>query len=131
LIRLQPDGAGRWKSAEPVPTGGAWKSVVYLASGPTMLTAPIYFPPDPTYGSPGYPADPVMKRSFEPSTRLITSESHGGPPWVALAAYLVLAVVAAGWFLTLALAARRVSATAPTVRPAQRATPRRRRLISG
>ncbi|HVD00433.1 MAG TPA: hypothetical protein VNG93_04720 [Candidatus Dormibacteraeota bacterium] len=33
LIRLQPDGAGRWRSAAPVPTGDSWKSVVYLASG--------------------------------------------------------------------------------------------------
>jgi hypothetical protein len=109
LVHLLSVSAGRWRSAEPVPTGGAWKSVVYLASGPTMLAAPIYFPPDPTYGSAGYPADPLMKRSLEPSSRLITSESHSGPPWVALAAYLALAIVALGWFGSLALAARSVS----------------------
>jgi hypothetical protein len=129
LIRLQAEGAGRWRSAEPVPTGGAWKSVVYLASGPTMLAAPIYFPPDPTYGSPGYQAGPVMKRSFEPSPELITSESHGGAPWVALAAYLALAVLAAGWLLSLALAARRVSALAPVPARALGGAPLRRRPL--
>lgn len=129
LIRLQPVGAGLWRSAEPVPTGGAWKSVVYLASGPTMLAAPIYFPPDPTYGSSGYAADPLVKRNLVPSVRLITSESHGGPPWVALAAYLALAVVALGWFLSLALAARRVSASAPG--PSETRSPAGRRRLAG
>jgi len=109
LIRLQPEGGGVWRAVEPVPTGGAWKSVVYLASGPEMLAAPIYFPPDPTYGSPGIQVEPRAERDFEPSPRLITSESHGGPPEVALAAYLALAVVAVGWFGSLALAARRVA----------------------
>ncbi|HVD00434.1 MAG TPA: hypothetical protein VNG93_04725 [Candidatus Dormibacteraeota bacterium] len=44
-----------------------------------------------------------MKRSLEPSPRLITSESHGGAPWVALVSYLALAVVAAGWLSASAL----------------------------
>ena len=117
LIPLLPDGPGRWRSASPVPTGGAWKAVVYLASGPELLAAPIYLPPDPVYGSRGYPADPVATRRLEPSQRLLTSESHGGPPGVALAAYLVLAVVAAGWFVSLALAAARLSGGAAPSAP--------------
>ena len=86
-----------------------------------LLSAPIYLPPDPTYGSRGYQAEADVTRPFVPSPQLITSESHGGPPGVAILSYAALGVMAAGWVLSLALTANRVrsagAATGETAAP--------------
>nr|MDQ6917743.1 hypothetical protein [Candidatus Dormibacteraeota bacterium] len=109
VIRLNPTGSGRYQADAPVPTGGTWKSIVFLASGDRLVSVPIYFPPDPEYGSPGYQATGESVRSFAPSPRLITSESHGGPPGVAIAAYTALWLTLLAWLVSLALAAVQVA----------------------
>jgi len=109
LVHLTQVGPNTWQADQPIPTGGGWKSIVFLAQGDKMLSAPIYLPPDPTYGISGYQAEPDVTRPFVPSPKLITSESHGGPPGVAILAYIAFFVTAAGWVLSLALAANRVS----------------------
>jgi hypothetical protein len=104
VIQLRETGAGRYEAVEPVPTGGSWKAMVFLARGDVLAAAPIAFPPDPEYRQAGYPIAPEQVRAFRPSASLMLSESHEGPPWVAWAAYAALIGVAIAWVLAVAVA---------------------------
>lgn len=106
LLRVAP---GRYRSAEPVPTGGSWKSMVFLARGDVLAALPVSFPPDPEYRSAGYPLQAEKDGQFVPASQLLLTEAHGGAPWVALAAYVALFGMAALWIGLLLLAHRAVS----------------------
>lgn len=108
-VPLVEESPGRYRAAEPVPTGGSWKAMVYLGRGEQLVAVPISFPADPEYGNPGVPLEPVREEAFGPSQRLLTTEAHDGPPGVAVAAYAALLGAWALW-LGLLLAAARVIA---------------------
>jgi hypothetical protein len=92
LVEVAP---GRYRSAAPIPTGGGWKAQVYLARGDVLVAMPIVMPVDPQYRSPAVPLTPVRDGEFVPAQRLLTSETHAGPPWVAALAYAALLALAA------------------------------------
>jgi hypothetical protein len=52
---------------------------------------------------------PVRDGEFVPAPRLLTSETHGGPPWVAAIAYAALLGMAAIWAGLLMLGYRAVA----------------------
>jgi len=89
-VPLVQQAPGRFRAAGPVPTGGSWKAMVYLARGSRLVALPISLPADPVYGSQGVPLQPVREGAFEPAQLILTSEAHGGPPWVAATAYAAL-----------------------------------------
>jgi hypothetical protein len=74
---------------------------------------PIVMPVDPQYQRPAVPLTPVRDGEFVPAQRLLTSEAHGGPPWVAALAYTALLGLAAIWVGLLMLGYRAVAAAHP------------------
>lgn len=74
----QPDGS--WKTAEPVPLQGRWKTMVRVQKGRDMVTAPIRFPADPALGFAGFAADPQMTREFIADTTLMQIERKDDVP---------------------------------------------------
>jgi hypothetical protein len=108
-VPLVEEAPGRYRSADVVPTGASWKAMVYMARGPELIALPVSFPADPEYGSPGVPLAPEREGAFVPSQRLLTSESHDGPPGVAAAAYVALLGLWSLWLGLLLYAARAVS----------------------
>jgi hypothetical protein len=110
LVRTAP---GRYRAEGVVPTGGSWKAIVYLARGRQLAALPIALPADPASGSQGVPLEPVRQAAFEPAQLVLTSEAHGGPPWVAAAAYAVLLGLWTLWVGLLLIAYRAVGRRAP------------------
>lgn len=104
VIALREVSPGHYRAAQPVPTGGSWKSMVFLARGDVMAAAPISFPADPEYRLAGTPVAPERTERFQPAASLLMAESHGGAPWVAAAGYAMLLAVAALWLAAIAAA---------------------------
>ena len=108
-VRLHQEAPGRYRSTAPVPTGGSWKSQVYLASGDVLVGLPVSMPADPQYGTAGVPVEPSRDGEFVLGQTLLTSEAHGGPPLVAGITYAALLATAAAWIALLMLAYRAVA----------------------
>ena len=113
-VPLHQVAPGRYRTADPVPTGGSWKAHVYLAKGDVLVGLPVSVPPDPQYGSAGVPVQPTRDGEFAASQTLLTSEAHPGPPLVAAVTYAALLVTAAVWIALLLLAYRAVGRRLPT-----------------
>ncbi len=120
VIHLRETGAGRYEAVEPVPTGGSWKSMVFLGRSDVLAAAPISFPPDPEYRQAGYPIAPEQVQAFRPASSLMLSEAHPGAPWVAWTAYAALIGVAIAWVLGVAVAAAVISRSHPGPVPVRR-----------
>lgn len=124
---------GHYRSSRPVPAGGTWKAILFLARGPLVVAAPVTMPRDAEFGQP-FIAPPTQgeTRDFVPASRLLMSEAHSASPLVADIAYAMFALIAAGWVLLLAACHRAVArlgdpaddlverAAAPTARGARR-----------
>jgi hypothetical protein len=55
---MEPTGEpGTYRSAEPVPITGHWKSLVRLHRGGELMAVPVWFPADPTIGEEEIPAE--------------------------------------------------------------------------
>jgi hypothetical protein len=69
------------------------------------MGAPVYMPPSPQADRPGIP---VRARSgaLVSETFLLQREARGGPAWLELTAYALLAVIVAVWVALIAWALR-------------------------
>lgn len=96
---LHPAADGRWVMDGPVPSGGSWKSIVFLEKGDVVAAIPVSFPADPTYGLAAIPPPVRSARTatFAPATAYLTRESHGGTALPAVLAYTALSVVMISW----------------------------------
>lgn len=74
----QPDGS--WKTTQPVPLQGRWKTMIRVHKGRDMMTAAIRFPEDKALGFAGFRADPQFTRAFMPDTTLLQIERKGDVP---------------------------------------------------
>ncbi|MEO8897843.1 MAG: hypothetical protein ABI473_03940 [Candidatus Dormibacter sp.] len=96
---LHPTPGGRYVIDAPVPSGGSWKSIVFLEKADVVAAVPVSFPADPTYGLPAIPAPLGTSRTatFQPSTAYLTRETRGGSALPAVLAYTALAVIGITW----------------------------------
>ena len=92
---LRQVGPGHYRTDEPIPVTGSWKSMVSLLRGDQVMAAPIYLPADPEIGAPEIPAVPVRDVAFVRNTTLLLREQHPGPAWPAVLAYSGLALLVA------------------------------------
>jgi hypothetical protein len=104
LIRLVESAPGRFHTEQPVPIGGTWKSIVFLARNDVLLAAPVGFPADPEYGQAAITPAADRQVPFVASSSLLMSESHGGAAWPAALAYFAFGLVIVVWLGQLMLA---------------------------
>lgn len=107
-VPLEKVGDGLYRTPEPVPVTGRWKSTVNLSRGDQVMAAPVYLPADPEIGAGEIPLVPERRTSFVRNTVLLLREAHDGPAWPAVAAYSGLALLLAIWIGLMAVTARRV-----------------------
>lgn len=105
LIEVAP---GLYRSAEPVPVTGSWKTMVSLQRGNEVMAAPIYLPADPEIGASEVPAVPERREPFVRNTDVLLREATEGPAWPGVLAYSGLATLIALWVALMALTARRI-----------------------
>lgn len=100
---------GHYRTAQPVPVDGAWKTIVRLHRGGEIMAVPVFLPADPEIGEAEISAiDRTM--GMEPETRYLLRETRDNVQWVAYAVYALLVVVGLGWIAAFAIAATRIIA---------------------
>jgi hypothetical protein len=99
---LVPVGDGSYRTTEPMPLSGNWKTLVRLHDGRSIAAVPIYLPADAVLGKPEIPAPPQFSRDAINETLLLQRErKEGVPSWLWTTASAV--VLVCGLLLVLAL----------------------------
>jgi len=110
--RLRRVGDGVYESNQPVPVYGNWKTVLRLANGRGVRAVPVFLPSDPGIPAKEVPAPTHFQRDFVRDKKILQREAVGGSTWLALPAYLLLLLIAAGWLAALTWGLRRLERTA-------------------
>jgi hypothetical protein len=71
---LDQVGPGHYRSTEPIPVWGNWKTMVRVHDGRIFTVAPIYLAGDPGIGTPEIPAEASMTRPFVQEITILQRE---------------------------------------------------------
>lgn len=82
-------GGGTWRSPEPVPITGEWKSMLRIHDGSSMRAAPIRFNRDEFVGAPPIPARSRESFAFQREQQYLMREYRGGNRDLILPGYLI------------------------------------------
>jgi hypothetical protein len=110
--RLKKVGPSIWRTTQPVPVYGKWKSMLRLENGRGVRAVPVYLPADPAIPAREVPATPHFTREFVRDKKILQREAVGGTTWLATPAYLILLAIAAVWLVSLGWGLRRLERTA-------------------
>jgi uncharacterized membrane protein YeaQ/YmgE (transglycosylase-associated protein family) len=102
-----------YETAEPVPYGGNWKSMLRVAHGSKLTAAPVYLAREPLTGKPAVPLEQrtvPMRRD----TDLLLRESKEGSESLVTPAYVIVGLIALGWLAALAFAFSRAEGPPPS-----------------
>jgi hypothetical protein len=117
--RLERIGPDTYRTTEPIPIDGDWKTMLRLHSGRTLSALPVYLPADPAIPVEGIQAEPEFTRAFGPEQQLLQRERKTGVAgWLWAVAYAVVLAIALAFLVALAWGVHRVSLSAR--RPAER-----------
>lgn len=115
--RLAQTGPGRYRTTEPIPVSGSWKTMIRLHKGDSLAALPVYLPRDAAIPVGEIPAPQSFTREFRNEHKLLQREQKGGSAILVAIAYSVVAGVTLGLLALLAWALHRLSAG---VRPRRR-----------
>jgi hypothetical protein len=118
---------GVFRTTEPLPVHGTWKSLVRVSTGRVRMSLPVHLPADPAIPVPAIAARDGATRAFADDLRLLQRERRDDVAgWLWPAASTVVAALVAG-ILGLALwALLRLARAHPPAPPRDRHTSRRR-----
>lgn len=93
---LERVGPGVYRTTEPVPVHGTWKSAIRLHTGLTLTSLPLYLPEDRAIPAAGLPASPRFERAFADEGAVLRREAKDvdGALWFASSAVVALALIA-------------------------------------
>jgi len=112
--RLERVRDGVYRTTEPIPVHGNWKSMIRLQRGNSIDAAPIYMPADPAIPAPEVSAPPRFERTFIPDSQVLQREQKGSASDALTAlAYSVVAAIALALLALLAWGLHRLAMTAP------------------
>jgi hypothetical protein len=118
---LKRTGPGVYRTTEPIPVNGNWKTMIRFHEGNSLTALPIYLPRDAAIPVGEIPAPAHFTRTFGSEHTLLQREQKGGSPVLVAIAYSTVAAITLSLLALLAWALHRLSVG---MRPA----PRRRRL---
>jgi hypothetical protein len=101
VSELEPVGGGAYRTVEPVPIYGEWKTLIRLHKGSAIIAAPIYMPRDPAIGASAVPAEPSFTRPFIEDKELLLREAKDTSPWLSYVAYTILVGIVLCWVASL------------------------------
>ena len=102
ITRLVEDGPGRYHAATPVPTGGTWKTAVFLQSQDILDALPISMPADSDFGLKAIHVQDQAHARFVAASQVLMAESHAGsniPKLLAITGFFGELTVTAAFFL--------------------------------
>jgi hypothetical protein len=106
---LERTAPGVYRTTEPVPVHGTWKSMIRLHEDNSLTALPIFLPRDEAIPVGEVPAPPQFTRAFSDEHQLLQRESKGGSPVVVALAYSVVAGVTLSLLALIAWALHRLS----------------------
>ena len=111
--RLRRTAPGVYRSTEPIPTTGEWKTMIRLHAGNALTALPVYLPADPAIPVGGVPAQPGFERAFGNEQKLLQRERKSAAGWLWGTAYGVVLALALGFLAALAWGVHRVASPPP------------------
>jgi hypothetical protein len=106
---LERIGPGVYRSTEPIPVHGNWKSLIRLHDDSSLTALPIFLPRDEAIPVGEVPAPAQFTRSFGDEHQLLQREAKGGPPVLVGIAYSVVAAIALSLLALIAWALHRLA----------------------
>ena len=108
--RLEQVGPGEYRTTEPMPIGGDWKTLVRLHNGTDLTAAPIYLPEDPAIPAKEIPAQARFERPFVAEIDLLQRERKDDQPaWLWVGASAIVLALYVAFFGALAWGVGRMS----------------------
>jgi hypothetical protein len=107
--RLERVAPGTYRTTEPIPVGGNWKTMIRLHSGSSLTAVPVFLPRDAAIPAPEVPASASFTRSFSDETQLLQREKTGGSPALVAVAYATVAGIALSLLALLAWSLHRLA----------------------
>jgi hypothetical protein len=93
IDRLDRVGPGHYRSTQPVPVWGSWKTLLRVQDGYTMTAVPIYEPADDAIPAPEVPALASIDRPFVHEITILQRErDQNAPTWLFTAGSLLVLV---------------------------------------
>lgn len=105
LIEISP---GHYRADRPVPTGGSWKSLVFLTRGDQVAAAPVAMTADPAYSLAEIPPLDQRTGSLDPASRYLMREFKPDVVWPIYVILALFVLAIAAWATSLGLAYRAV-----------------------
>ncbi|UXA04300.1 hypothetical protein KXD96_14760 [Mycobacterium sp. SMC-2] len=91
IDRLAKVGPGHYRSTQPVPVWGSWKTLLRVQDGRTMTAVPIYEPADDAIPAPEVPALASSTRPFVLEVTILQRErDQSAPAWLFTAGGIVV-----------------------------------------
>ncbi|ALR11314.1 hypothetical protein BST43_07495 [Mycobacteroides saopaulense] len=91
IDKLQKIGQGHYRSTQPIPVYGSWKTLLRVQDGSTMAGVPIFLPADPGIGAEETPALASSTRPFTQELTILQRErNQNHPSWLFNVASLVV-----------------------------------------
>ena len=93
IDRLERVGPGHYRSTEPVPVWGSWKTLMRVQDGYTMTAVPIWEPADDAIPAPEVPALASSTRPFVHEITILQRErDQNAPAWLFTAGSILVLI---------------------------------------
>jgi len=112
LDRLERVGEGVYRTTQPIPVHGNWKSLLRLQSGNGVQGVPVFLPEDRAIPAKGVPAEAQFTRTFVEDKKILQREAKESSPWLVLGALALVFAIALGLLALIAWGLHRLAATA-------------------
>ncbi|MEO3759575.1 hypothetical protein ABGB19_14970 [Mycobacterium sp. B14F4] len=120
IDHLEQVGPGHYKSTEPMPVSGTWKTLLRVHDGKTLTAVPIYLAGDPAIGAQEVPAEASMTRPFVSEITILQRErSPDIPQSLWLIGCLVVLVCTLAMVFGIAWGGGRINKSEPTASEAE------------
>ncbi|MBE2316126.1 hypothetical protein DVA67_009070 [Solirubrobacter sp. CPCC 204708] len=113
--RLEQVAPGEYRTTQPIPLDGDWKTMIRLHSGRTLSALPVYLPADPAIPVHEIPVRPEITRDFGPEQQLLQRERKTDVAgWLWGTGYGVVLAIALAFLVALVWGVHRVSTAGRT-----------------
>lgn len=110
-------GPGHYRSTQPIPVWGTWKTLLRVQDGYTMTAVPIYAPADEAIPAPEIPAMASSTRPFVLEVTILQRERDPNvPAWLFTAGGIVVLIFTLMVIAALTWGAGRINANEPAPR---------------
>ena len=102
-------GPDTYRTNEPMPLHGTWKTMIRFHEGRAMVAVPVYMPADEALGVPAVTADPQFTRDSQPEWQVLQRETKQDiPSWLWVTCSLVVLACSLALVLSLGWGAQRI-----------------------